>query len=93
MNEATGDAHYGDISAVTTDLTASSEPTTRTPRPTDGTGADLSREVYLQHGMQPMLETYYDMDHVMNKHIDLREIPELVGHLFDDEKPAHLHRL
>ena len=46
------------------------------------------RELYELNGMQRVLDASMNLNDIMRKHLDLREIPELLGHLFPDpERP------
>ena len=45
------------------------------------------RELYEQNGMQRVLDATVNLNDIMRKHLDLREIPELLGSLFPD--PEH----
>ena len=45
------------------------------------------RELYERNGMQRVLDASVNLNDIMRKHLDLREIPELLGHLFPD--PEH----
>ena len=40
--------------------------------------------VYEKYGMQMVFDTSQVSDNLMRKHLDLREIPAMLGHLFDD---------
>ena len=42
------------------------------------------RAIYEKYGMQMVFDTSQVSDHLMRKHLDLREIPAMLGHLFDD---------
>ena len=45
------------------------------------------REIYERNGMQRVLDASVNLNNIMRKHLDLREIPELQGGLFPD--PEH----
>ena len=81
LNEATGGMNYGTIWQEITERTKTQYP----KQDADRAVADRHhRDVYLEHGMQPILEATENMSHIMRRHLDLREIPALIGHLFED---------
>ena len=81
LNEATGGENYGPIWE---DLTESIQTLDPNRDADSGIPPPHHRAIYEKYGMQLVLDTNEISDHPMRKHLDLREIPAMLGHLFDD---------
>ena len=84
LNEAIGGGQYGPIWESVNERVKVDASNMNTDK---GANRDQYGPIYEEYGMQAVLETSYQPDHLMRKHIDIREIPALFGHLFDDENP------
>lgn len=83
LNEATGGRSYGPIWE---ELTRRRQFHDRDSDADVGVSPSEYREIFLQYGMQPVLDAGDDLNNIMRKHLDLREIPNLMGHLFPDQE-------
>ena len=84
INEATGDTHYGEFHQTLSDRVQTKFP----ERDADsGIEPQFYEPIYKENGMQPVLDTQDRLNHLMRKHLDIREIPTLFNSLFDDENP------
>ena len=84
LNEATGGQDYGDIWQEITRHTQSEFPEKDAD---DGVSNLHFREIYEQHGMKLLLPRSVELNHIMRKHLDLREIPALLGGLVGEGEP------
>ena len=84
INEATGGTHYGEFHQTLSDRVQTKFPERDADR---GIKPQFYEPIYKENGLQPVLDTQERLNHLMRKHIDIREIPALFGHLFDDENP------
>ena len=87
LNEATGGENYAEIWQEITLKTQ-----TRYPEKDGDVGVNnhLYGEIYQEHGMENLLDRRSDMNHLMRNHLDIREIPELIGHLFEDSPLSYI---
>ena len=83
LNEATGGRNYGPIWE---ELTRRRQLHDRDSDADVGVSPLEYRGIFLQYGMQPILDAGDDLNNVMRKHLDLREIPTLMEHLFPDQE-------
>ena len=81
LNEATGGEQYG---SIWEDLTESIQALDPNRDADGGIPPPYHRAIYEKYGMQMVFDTSQVSDHLMRKHLDLREIPAMLGHLFDD---------
>lgn len=81
LNEAGGGRSYGPIWE---ELTRRRQLHERDSDADIGVNPREYQETFLQYGMQPVLDAGDDLNNIMRKHLDLREIPTLMEHLFPD---------
>ena len=81
LNEATGSEQYG---SIWNELTASIHTLDPNRDADHGIPPAYHRDTYEKYGLQTVFDTSQISDHLMRKHLDLREIPAMLGHLFDD---------
>ncbi len=82
LNEAAGGQDYGDIWQEITLYTQKTFP----EKDADIGVSNLHfRDPYRDHGMKLLLARSDDLNHIMRKHLDLREIPALMEGLIQDE--------
>ena len=81
INEVNGGGQYGQFWNEITQQVKNSYPEQDADQ---GIRAGLYQPVYEAHGLHKVLDAGEIMDHVMRKHLDLREIPELLNPLFKD---------
>ena len=84
INEATDGGNYGTIWQELTDAQQAVHPEKNAD---EGLQGNMYRETFKRYGMKPVVDLDDKTSNVMYRHLYLREIPELVGHLFDDENP------
>ena len=84
LNEAIGGGQYGPIWETVNERVKSD---TQNMNADKGANCDQYGPIYEAYGMKAVLQTSYQLDNIMHKHIDVREIPALFRHLFDDENP------
>ncbi len=81
LNEATGGERYGQIWGDLTESIHALDPN----RDADGgVPPPYHRTTYEKYGMQMVFDTTQISNHPMRKHLDLQEIPAMLGHLFND---------
>ena len=84
LNDLAGGDQYGQIHDTVSQIIKQERP----ERDADhGLPGNVAGEVLMQYGMQPVLDANSDYRDPMRKHLDIREIPTLLGHLFPD--PDH----
>lgn len=85
LDQATGGKGYRNIwNEITSAVQA------RRPQEDADTGMQpwVYQPVYERHGLHPVMDVYENINDVMRRHLDIREIPTLLGHLFPDpDKP------
>ena len=81
LNEAQGGGNYGDIWQEVTESTQR-----RFPEKDADSGVEQQdfQDIYQAHGMSLVLNVREDIDNVMRGHLDVREIPSLIGKLFQE---------
>ena len=84
INEAMGGGRYGEFHQTLSDQVQTKFPERDADR---GSKPQFYEPIYKENGLQPMLDTQEVLNHLMRKHLDIREIPTLFNHLFDDENP------
>ena len=87
LNEALGGGHYGEIWDRISEAMEAAFP----GRDADhGAGPNEYREAYLAHGMQEVLGANLDPENLMFKHLDLREVPAIIGSITGEKPQAFI---
>ena len=81
LNEATGGRNYRAIHEALSALVQTERPEEDADH---GVAPSMYRDLFIEHGMVPILETSADPSHPLRKHLYIEEIPAMLGHLFND---------
>lgn len=81
LNEATGGENYRAIHEALSALVQTERPEEDADH---GVAPSTYRDLFIEHGTVPILETSADTSHPLRKHLYIEEIPAMLGHLFND---------